>query len=135
MTDEKPNKPQITKRGVIISIITILVLTVLEFPAPIGFETRPQDGVSLIWLAFFLIILLSEIAVIPFLFKLPKIAASLGILAGILNVLQVIADQTHLMQPEVAGLGYSALEYSVALTSIVLIYFCLKILSKLHKQT
>ena len=133
MSTEKLGKPQISKKGIILSVIAILVLTVLEFPAPLGFETRPQSDVSLIWLAFFLIILVSEIAVIPLIFKFPKLAINFGILVGILNIVQVIADQTHMMQPEVATFGYSLLEYSVATISILLIYFCWKITIKLRK--
>ena len=116
------------KWGIFASIITILVLTVLEFPAPVGFETRPQGDVSLFWLLFFLIILVTEIAALVLVLKFPKLGAKLGIIAAILNILQVVADQLHLMQPEVATLGYSLLEGSVALVSIVLAYFSWKII-------
>jgi hypothetical protein len=114
------------KIGVIGSIIVILVLTVLEFPPPIGFETRPQGDVSMLWLIFFLIILVTEIATIPFIFIKPALGQWFGIVAAILNILQVIADQLHLIQPEVAPFGYSLLEYTVALASIALVYFSLK---------
>ena len=115
------------QKGVIGAIITILILTVLEFPAPIGFETRPQDNVSVGWLFFFLTIVVTEIATIPLILKKPNLGIKFGIVAGVLNILQVIADQLHLMQPEVAPLGYTLLEYSVALISVVLIYLSLRV--------
>lgn len=114
------------KIGVVITIIIILAITVLEFPAPIGFETRSQDNVSMGWLFFFLTVVVTEIAAIPLIFKKPEVGSIFGIIAGVLNILQVIADQLHLMQPEVASLGYSLLEYSVFLFSVGLIYFSLK---------
>ncbi|HAI22834.1 MAG: hypothetical protein UV37_C0004G0048 [Candidatus Collierbacteria bacterium GW2011_GWA1_42_60] len=113
------------KLGVIGCVIVIIVLTVLEFPAPVGFETRPQDNVSLGWLILFLLIVITEIATIPLILKKPKLGSIFGIIAGSLNILQVIADQLHLMQPEVAPLRYSLLEYSVAAVSVVLIYLSL----------
>lgn len=116
-------KPSFSKWGVVGSVIAILILTVLEFPPPIGFETRPQDDVSMLWLALFLVILVMEIASIPLIFKRPKLGAIFAITAGGLNILQIFADQLHLMQPEVAPLAYSLLEYSVGILSIVLIYF------------
>jgi hypothetical protein len=122
------------KKGIIGAIIAILILTVLEFPAPIGFETRPQGNVSLFWLLFFLTILITEIATIPLIFKLPKLGAIFGLVAAILNILQVIADQIHLMQPEVAPLEYTLLEYSVVLFSLVLIYFSLQIYKGKEKK-
>jgi len=115
------------KKGVIGAIITILILTILEFPAPIGFETRPQGNVSLFWLLFFLTILITEIATIPLIFKRPKLSASFGLIAAVLNILQVIADQLHLMQPEIAPLGYTLLEYAVGVVALFLIYFSLKV--------
>jgi hypothetical protein len=115
------------KTGVITAVIAIIVLTILEFPAPIGFETRPQDNVSMGWLWFFLTIVVTETAAIPLILTKQKLGSIFGIIAGILNILQVIADQLHLMQPEVAPLGYSILEYAVALASLVLIYFSVKI--------
>jgi hypothetical protein len=99
----------------------------LEFPPPIGFETRPQTDVSIFWLLFFLVIVITEIAAIPLIFKRPGLGRKFGIVAGILNILQVIADQAHLMQPEIASLGYSALEGLVVIASLVLIFFSLKI--------
>lgn len=110
------------KRGVLGAVIAILILTILEFPAPIGFETRPQVGVSMFWLIFFLMILITELAAIPLIFKRPKLGAKLAICAAILNILQISADQLHLMQPEVASLGYNLLEYSVGICSLILIY-------------
>ncbi len=123
---DKPKASIPAKWGAIGAIIAIMIITVLEFPAPIGFETRPQTNVSPLWGLFFLIILITEIAAIPLIFKRPSLGRKFGILAGILNILQVIADQTHLMQPEVAPLGYSALEGMVVIASLVLIYFSLK---------
>lgn len=121
------NKTKNSKRIVVISILAILILTILEFPAPIGFETRPQNNVSIFWLAFFLIILISEIASIPLIYKKPRLGGIFGIIAAVLNILQVLADQFHLMQPEIAPIGYLMLEYAVALVSIVLFYFSWKI--------
>lgn len=115
------------KKGVLGVIIGILILTILEFPAPIGFETRPQDNVSMGWLFFFLIIFVTEIATIPLILKKPKLGSIFGIVAGTLNILQVIADQLHLMQPEVAPLGYTLLELAVAVISMGLIYLSLEI--------
>jgi hypothetical protein len=108
------------KRAVLGAVIVILFLTVLEFPPPIGFETRPQSNVSIIWLAFFIVILIVEIATIPVIYRRPSVGGGLGILAGILNILQVLADQAHLMQPEVAPLGYSILEGMVVIASVAL---------------
>jgi hypothetical protein len=93
----------------------------------IGVETRPQTNVSPLWGLFFLIILITEIAAIPLIFRRPSLGRKFGIIAGILNILQVIADQIHLLQPEVAPLGYSLLEGLVVIASLVLIYFCLKL--------
>lgn len=108
-------------------VIAIVILTILEFPAPVGFETRPQDNVSMVWLFLFLSIVVTEIATITFILKKPKLGSIFGVIAGSLNILQVIADQLHLMQPEVAPLGYTLLEYSVAILSLVLIYLSLKV--------
>lgn len=113
--------------GIVGCIVAIIILTVLEFPAPVGFETRPQNNVPIGWLFFFLAIVVTEIATIPLIFRKPKVGSIFGILAGSLNILQVIADQLHLMQPEVAPLGYTLLEYSVAIVSVVLIYLSLQI--------
>jgi hypothetical protein len=127
---DKPKASTPAKWGAVGTIIAILIITVLEFPAPIGFETRPQTNVSLLWLVFFLIIVMTEIAAIPLIFRRPSLGQKFGIVAGILNILQVIADQTHLMQPEVAPLGYSVLEGMAVIASIALIYFCLKLQNK-----
>jgi len=115
------------KQGAVGAIIAIMIITVLEFPPPIGFETRPQTNVSLVWLLFFLIIVITEIAAIPLIFRRPNLGRKFGIVAAILNIIQVIADQLHLMQPEVAPLGYSVLEGMVVIASLALIYFSLKI--------
>lgn len=115
------------KRGVLGSIVAILILTVLEFPSPIGFETRPQSNVSFFWLVFFLIILITEITALPLIFKRPKLGSKFAFSAALLNLLQIIADQLHLMQPEVAPLGYTLLEYSVGLFALALVYFSWKV--------
>jgi hypothetical protein len=119
------------KRGVVGSIIVTLIITALEFPPPIGFETRPQDNVSLLWLAYFFIILIAEISAIPLIYKRPKLGAYFAITAAVLNILFVIADQIHLLQPEVATPLYSAIEYAGAIVSVVLAYFAWKV-RRLH---
>lgn len=122
------------KKGIIVSIICILILTVLELPAPIGIETRPQNDVSLFWLLLFLVILISEIAAALLIIKKPKIGANLAIIAGVLNIFQIIADQLHLMQPEIATFAYTLLEYSVGIFALALIYFAWKV-KKTYKST
>lgn len=123
------------KKAMLGAIIVILVLTALEFPPPIGFETRPQSDVSLFWLAFFLIILIVEIAAIPIVYRRPIIGGRLGILAASLNILQVLADQAHLMQPEVAPFGYSVLEGLVVIASLVLAYSSLMVMRRGSRET
>lgn len=115
--------PTVAKRGVLGAVIVILILTVLEFPPPLGFETRPQGDVSIWWLAFFLVILMTELATLPLIFKRPRLGSQLALVAAILNIVQVIADQAHLLQPEVAPLSYSVLEGLVVVASLVLGYF------------
>ena len=109
------------------AIIAILIITVLEFPPPIGFETRPQTGVSVFWLFFFLVILIADFATLFLIFRRPVLGRKIGIAAAILNILQVVADQAHLMQPEVAPLGYSLLEGAVVICSLILIFSARKI--------
>lgn len=121
------------KLGIISCVVAIIILTILEFPAPIGFETRSQSNVSMGWLFFFLTIVVTEITTILLILKRPSLGIKFGMIAGVLNILQVIADQLHLMQPEVAPLGYSLLEYSVVIFSVVLIYLSLKVY-KLHNE-
>lgn len=111
------------KRAVSATIILILVLTVLEFPAPIGFESRPQDGVSKLWLLLFLAIVVSESVAMIQVFKRPRTGARLAIVAAILNLIQIVADLTHMMQPESAPWNYVALELSVGFLAVGLIYF------------
>jgi hypothetical protein len=79
--------------------------------------------VSFLWLAFFLVIPIVEVATIPLIYRRPGVGGKLGILAAIFNILQVIADQAHLMQPEVAPFGYSVLEGMVVIAAISLAYF------------
>lgn len=117
---------KIAKWGVFGSIVTIFVLTVLEFPAPIGFETRPQANVSPLWLVLFLAIVVSEILAISLVLKKPRLGAVFAYVAAGLNIIQIIADQLHLMQPEIAPLGYTLLECSVGLVSLGLVYFAWK---------
>jgi hypothetical protein len=110
------------RRAVLGVLIVIWILTALEFPPPVGFETRPQSNVSIFWLAFFIVILIVEMATIPVIYRRPSVGAGLGILAAILNILQVFADQAHLMQPEIASFGYSILEGMVVIASLSLAY-------------
>lgn len=119
------------KTGVVGAIIIILILTILEFPQPVGFETRPQDHVSIFWLFFFLTILITEILALILISKRPRLGTIFAISAAVLNIFQIFADQLHLMQPEVAPLGYSLLEYSVGLISLSLIYFAWKVRKEL----
>ncbi|MFA5841605.1 MAG: hypothetical protein WC835_01415 [Candidatus Paceibacterota bacterium] len=111
------------KIGVVVSIIANLVITALEFPPPIGFETRPQDNVSLAWLAYFFVILATQIAAISLILKYPKTGAYLAMTAAILNIFFVIADQVHLLQPEAATPLYSAIEGVGVIASLVIFYF------------
>lgn len=122
------------QKGVLGSIIAILFLTVLEFPQPIGFETRPQDNVSMLWLVLFLAIVVAEVVAMRLIFTRSKLGAKFAIGAGVLNILQIAADQLHLMQPEVAPLGYALLEYSVGAVSLLLIYFAWKIHTSVSVQ-
>jgi hypothetical protein len=64
-----------------------------------------------------------EVATIPLIYKRPSVGRTFGILAATLNILQIIADQAHLMQPEVAPFGYSLLEGMVGIASLALAYF------------
>ncbi len=123
------------RRLIVGSILLILILTVLEFPAPIGFEVRPQDNVSMLWLVLFLAVLISEIITLPLIFKKPKAGAYMAILAAFLNIIQIIADQTHMMQPEIAPLGYLLLEDSVGILSLLLAYSSWRILRELKLLT
>jgi hypothetical protein len=111
------------RRGVVSCVAAILVITTLEFPPPIGFETRPQDNVSVLWLFFFLLVLITEVSTIPLVFMRPALGRVFALMAAALNVLMVIADQAHLMQPEVATLGYSVLEGLAVVASVALAYF------------
>jgi len=116
------------KRGVIGSILLILILTFLELPEPMGFETRSQDNVSRAWLLLFVTILVCEVWAMVAVFRRPVSGAWLALAAAVLNIFQIIADQTHMMQPEVAPFAYSLLEYAVGVVSLGLIYFAWKIL-------
>ena len=115
--------PSSAKRAVIAAIIVILILTFLGFPPPIGIETRPQSNVSLIWLAYFIVVLIVEIVTIPIIYRRPSVGRGLGIIAAILNILFVMADQAHLLQLEVAPLSYSVLQSMTVIPSLALAYF------------
>lgn len=121
-------------RGVIASIFVILVLTFFEMPKPLGFETRPQDNVSRGWLILFLAILISEVLAMIRVQRHPKMSARLAIVAAVLNIFQIFADQTHMMQPEVATRTYTLIEYAVGLVSLGLIYFSFGVLGYLRKM-
>jgi len=115
--------PSSAKRAVLGAVIVILILTFLGFPPPIGIETRPQSNVSLIWLAYFVIVLIVEISTIPMTYRRPSVGGGLGILAAILNILFVLADQAHLLQPEVASFSYSVLHSMSVIAFLALAYF------------
>ena len=57
------------KRASIAAIIVILILTFLGFPPPVGIDTRPQSHVSLIWLVYFVVVLIVEIAALPMIYR------------------------------------------------------------------
>lgn len=59
--------------------------------------------------------------------KRSGVAARLAIVAGCLNIFQIVADLAHWMQPETASWGSVILEYLVGAISIGLIYFALKV--------
>ncbi len=122
------------KKAVVGSVVLILILTVLEFPPPIGFETRPQSDVSSFWLVFFIGILIVEIATMPLIYKRPSIGRGFGVAAAFLNIIQVIADQAHLMQPEVAPFSYSILEGMVVIASLAMAYFSLAVHQPVEMQ-
>ncbi len=115
--------PSTAKRGVLGSVIVILILTALELPPLIGFETRPQADVAAYWGLFFVVVLVVEISTIPIIYIRPSVGGGLGILAAVLNILLALADQAHLLQPEVAPFGYSVLEGMAVITSLALAYF------------
>lgn len=98
-----------------------------------GFETRSQSNVSRGWLVLFFAIVFCEIVALIRVHRHAKMAARLAIVAAVLNIFQIIADQTHMMQPQVASRGYSLLEYAVGLVSLGLIYFSLGVLGYLRK--
>jgi hypothetical protein len=118
-----PMSSKWARRGVLLCVAAILVITTLEFPPPIGFETRPQDNVSVLWLLFFLVIVVTEVATIPLVFMRPALGRVFAFVAAVLNIVMVIADQAHLMQPEAATLGYSMLEGLDVVASVALAYF------------
>jgi hypothetical protein len=61
------------KTAVIAAVIVILILAFLGFPPPVGIETRPQSNVPLIWLAYFIVVLIVEIAAIPMIYRRPSV--------------------------------------------------------------
>lgn len=107
--------PLSTKRAVITFVIVILVLSFLGFP--------PQSNVSLIWLAYFVVVVIIEIVTIPMIYRRPVVGGVLGIIAAILNILLIFADQTHLLQPEVASFSLSVLQSMIVIASLALAYF------------
>jgi hypothetical protein len=95
------------KRAVIAAIIVILIHSFLGFPPPVGIETRPQSNVSLIWLAYFVLVLIVEIAAIPMIYRRSSVGGGLGILAAIPNILFILADlmpSTSNLPPEAISL-------------------------------
>jgi len=124
---------KVAKWGVVGSVVGILVLTILEFPPPIGFETRSQANVSPLWLILFLAIFISEIAAASLIFKKTSLGIKLAITAGVLNIVQIIADQLHLMQPDSIPALYTFLELSVGVLSLFLIYCALSLKSITEK--
>ncbi len=114
--------PSTAKKVVAGSAVAILIIILLGFPQPIGFETRPQADVSMIWAVLCIAIFASLLATIRLVFTRPSTGAKLGILAGILTILQSGADQAHLMQPEAVPLACTALEGLSVIASLVLIY-------------
>ena len=119
--------PKVAKWGIVGSVVGILILTVMEFPPPIGFEARSQANVSPLWLLLFLAILIAEVGALVVVRKKPQLGANFAIAAGALNLLQIAADQLHLMQPDAIPLGYTLLELLVGVLSLVLIYFGLSL--------
>ena len=134
MADNEGLSLKWAQRGVLGSIVAILVVSVLEFPPPVGFETRPQTDVSPLWLGLFVVILGSEIAAMILIFTRPRVGVWFAIVAGSLNIIQILADQFHLMQQQTAPLGYAMLEYTVGALSIALLYFAGRV-SKLVDAT
>lgn len=122
------------KRGVIASIFVLLVLTFFEMPKPLGLETRSQDNVSRGWLILFFAIVISEVLALLRIRRHPKMSARLAIVAALLNIFQVFADQTHMMQPQVATRTYTLIEYADVLVCLGLIYFSLGVLGYLRKM-
>jgi hypothetical protein len=59
----------------------------------------------------------------------------MGILAAMLNIIQVIADQAHLMQPEIAPIGYTVLEGLAVMAALLLAYFSLTVLRSVRQNT
>jgi hypothetical protein len=53
------------------------------------------------------VIVISEIAATLLIIKKPKIGANLAIIAGVLNVFQIITDPLHLMHPEIAPFAHT----------------------------
>lgn len=122
--------PKVARWGVVGSVIAILVFTVLEFPPPIGLEARSQANVSPLWLLLFLAILISEVGAAFLIFKKTSLGIKFAISAGVLNIIQILADQLHLMQPEAIPTSYTLLELSVGVLSLALIYLALNLKSR-----
>lgn len=73
------------------------------FPPPVGIETRPQSNVSLVWLAYFFVVLIIEITTIPYHIQRSCLGGVIGILTAILYILFVVSDHGRLLQPEVVA--------------------------------
>ena len=120
--------PKNIHKVIFVTILLILLVQILEFPAPIGFETRPQDNVSVLWLVPFIVLWVLEIITLFVVKKYIRLAAKFGIAITLLNIWAVIADQLHLFQLEVPTLIYTALEGLGVLFSLALAYFSFLVL-------
>lgn len=119
--------PSSTKKAALGLVVVLLILVVLGFPPPLGFETRSQSDVSAFWLLPFVVTWILEILTIPMIFKRPALGGLLGIVSAMLSILGVLADQAHLIQPEVAPFNYSILQGIIVITSLALVYFSLRL--------
>jgi hypothetical protein len=124
--------PSSTKKAALGLVVVLLFLVVLGFPPPLGLETRPQSDVSIFWLLPFVVTWILEILTLPMIFKRPAVGGLLGIVSAILSILGVVADQAHLIQPEVAPFNYSILQGIIVITSLALVYFSWRLRQTAH---